>query len=85
MEYDSSELATSTRSPSLSDSLYNIDVVKIRQEHAAASRGIRKAGFDANEDPFIDQVISAMVSSALSLLTFPFRHRAAGLILEEDS
>lgn len=85
VEYDSSELATSTRSPSLSDSLYNIDVVKIRQEHAAASRGIRKAGFDANEDPFIDQVISAMVSSALSLLTFPFRHRAAGLILEEDS
>jgi hypothetical protein len=53
--YDSSELATSTRTPSLSDSLYNIDVVKVRQDHTTSSRGIRKTGLD-NEDPFIDQV-----------------------------
>jgi hypothetical protein len=66
VEYNSSELATSTRTPSLSDSLYNIEVVKIRQDHAAASRGIRKTGLDANTDPFIDQVISAIISRACS-------------------
>ena len=64
VDYDSSELATSTRTPSLSDSLYNIDVVKIRQDHAAASRGIRKTGLDATADPFVDQVISVMISRA---------------------
>ncbi|KAF9249860.1 hypothetical protein DTO027I6_4917 [Penicillium roqueforti] len=69
VEYDSSELATSTRSPSLSDSLYNIDVVKLRQEHAAASRGIRKAGFDANEDPFIDQTSRRRVDPRRGLMT----------------
>lgn len=84
MEYDSSDLATSTRTPSLSDSLYNIDMVKIRQDHAAASRGIRKTGLDVNEDPFIDQVIAVVRSRVLLLLTFPFRRRAAVLILEED-
>lgn len=64
VEYDSSDHAASTRTPSLSDSLYNIDVVKIRQDHAAASPGIRKTGMDVNEDPFVDQVIPAMVSKS---------------------
>lgn len=85
MEHDSSDHAASTRTPSLSDSLYNIDVVKIRQDHAAASRGIRKTGMDVNEDPFVDQVIPAMVSIFLFLLTVCGRHRDAVLILERDS
>lgn len=84
-EYDSSDPAASTRTPSLSDSLYNIDVVKIRQDHASASRGIRKTGIDVNEDPFIDQVIAAMMSMVLFLLTVYRRHRDAVLILEKDS
>jgi hypothetical protein len=52
--YDSSDLATSTRTPSLSDSLYKIDVVKIRQEHTKPD--IRKSGLDASEDPFVEHV-----------------------------
>ncbi|KAJ5970294.1 uncharacterized protein N7479_000212 [Penicillium vulpinum] len=68
-EYDPSELATSTRTPSLSDSLYNIDVVKIREDHAAASRGIRKTGLDAKEDPFIDQTPHRHVGSRRGLTT----------------
>lgn len=82
VEYDSSDPAASIRTPSLSDSLYNIDVVKIRQDHASASRGIRKTGIDVNEDPFIDQVIAVMVSIVLSLLTVYRRHRDTVLILE---
>lgn len=66
VEYDSSDPAASTRTPSLSDSLYNIDVVKIRQDHAAASRGIRKTGLDVNEDPFIDQVIPSKITIVFS-------------------
>lgn len=85
VEYDPSDPAASTRTPSLSDSLYNIDVVKIRQDHAAASRGIRKTGMDVNEDPFIDQVIATMMSIVLFLLTVCRRHRDAVLILEKDS
>ncbi|CAI7599186.1 unnamed protein product [Penicillium glandicola] len=69
VEYDSSELATSTRTPSLSDSLYNIDMVKVRQDHAAASRGIRKTGLDANEDPFIDQKSCCRVDPRRGLMT----------------
>ncbi|CAG8200388.1 unnamed protein product [Penicillium nalgiovense] len=69
VEYDSSDLATSTRTPSLSDSLYNIDVVKIRQDHAAASRGIRKTGLDANADPFIDQTPCRRVDRRRGVMT----------------
>ncbi|KAJ5581562.1 hypothetical protein N7535_000182 [Penicillium sp. DV-2018c] len=54
MGYDSSEHATSTRTPSLSDSLYNIDVVKIRRDRAAASSGLHETGLDCEEDPFVD-------------------------------
>ncbi|QQK42074.1 Ubiquitin-conjugating enzyme, E2 [Penicillium digitatum] len=69
VEYDSSDPAASTRTPSLSDSLYNIDVVKIRQGHAAAPRGIRKAGLDVNEDPFIDQASRRRVYHQRGLMT----------------
>ncbi|KAJ5945307.1 hypothetical protein N7516_005475 [Penicillium verrucosum] len=69
VEYDSSDHAASTRTPSLSDSLYNIDVVKIRQDHAAASRGIRKTGMDVNEDPFVDQTSRRRVDPRKGLMT----------------
>ncbi|KAJ5774981.1 hypothetical protein N7457_009877 [Penicillium paradoxum] len=68
LEYDSSELATSTRTPSLSDSLYKIDVVKIRQEHVA-SRHIRKAGLDVKEDPFVDNTPRRRVNRRVGLMT----------------
>ncbi|KAJ5154886.1 uncharacterized protein N7500_010325 [Penicillium coprophilum] len=66
---DSSELATSTRTPSLSDSLYNIAVVKTRQEHTATSRGIRKTGLGTNEDPFLDQTSRCRVDRRRGLMT----------------
>ncbi|KAJ5409306.1 uncharacterized protein N7487_003665 [Penicillium crustosum] len=69
VEYDSSDPAASIRTPSLSDSLYNIDVVKIRQDHASASRGIRKTGIDVNEDPFIDQTSRHRVDPRIGLMT----------------
>lgn len=58
VESDSSELPTSTRTPSLSDSLYNIDVAKIRHNHTDDSLDIRKTGLDLKEDPFVDHVIT---------------------------
>ncbi|KAJ5365752.1 hypothetical protein N7517_008638 [Penicillium concentricum] len=69
VECDSSELATSTRTPSLSDSLYNIDVVKTRQDHGTSSRGIRKTALDASEDPFIDQTSRRRVDPRRGLMT----------------
>ncbi|KAJ5351673.1 hypothetical protein N7452_000647 [Penicillium brevicompactum] len=52
---NSSALATSTRTPSLNDSLCNIQVVKIRQANAAKSRDTQKSKcLDASEDPFLD-------------------------------
>lgn len=54
---NSSALATSTRTPSLDDSLCNIQVVKIRQANAAKSRDTQKSKcLDASEDPFLDCV-----------------------------
>jgi hypothetical protein len=81
MEYDSSEQATSTRTPSLSDSLYNIDVVKVRQDHGAASRDIHKTGLDF-EDPFVDHVIAFPVSNFFYLLTHYCRRQTAVLASE---
>ncbi|KAJ5816052.1 hypothetical protein N7447_008285 [Penicillium robsamsonii] len=69
VECDPSELAASTRTPSLSDSLYNINVVKTRQDHAATSRGIRKTALDANQDPFIDQTSRYLVGPRRGLMT----------------
>ncbi|OQE38442.1 hypothetical protein PENCOP_c008G06372 [Penicillium coprophilum] len=69
VDHDSSELATSTRTPSLSDSLYNIAVVKTRQEHTATSRGIRKTGLGTNEDPFLDQTSRCRVDRRRGLMT----------------
>lgn len=63
----SNGLATSTRTPSLTDSLYNIQVVKVRQDHDNQTRSIQKTKCpDISEDPFVDQVRDQ--SSALSTL-----------------
>ncbi|CAG7918859.1 unnamed protein product [Penicillium olsonii] len=53
----SSELATSTRTPSLTDSLYNIEVAKIRPTQGRRIQGPRapRRGFDHSCDPFVDQ------------------------------
>ncbi|CAG8278939.1 unnamed protein product [Penicillium salamii] len=52
----SNGLATSTRTPSLTDSLYNIQVVKVRQDHDNQTRSIQKTKCpDISEDPFVDQ------------------------------
>ncbi|CAG8397236.1 unnamed protein product [Penicillium salamii] len=52
----SNGLATSTRTPSLTDSLYNIQIAKVRQGHDNQIGGIQKTTcLDTNEDPFVDQ------------------------------
>ncbi|KAJ6058821.1 uncharacterized protein N7446_008404 [Penicillium canescens] len=40
VNYESTEAATSTRTPSLSDSLYNIEITKLRPDHTTAARDL---------------------------------------------
>ncbi|KAJ6019266.1 hypothetical protein N7522_001333 [Penicillium canescens] len=54
VNYESTEAATSTRTPSLSDSLYNIEITKLRPDHTTAARGTLIPGQDADDDPFVD-------------------------------
>ncbi|OQD86780.1 hypothetical protein PENANT_c007G02687 [Penicillium antarcticum] len=54
MNYDSNEVATSTRTPSLSDSLYNIEIMKLRPDHKPAAKGTVIPGLNVDDDPFID-------------------------------
>ncbi|KAJ5578628.1 uncharacterized protein N7459_007592 [Penicillium hispanicum] len=51
---DSIEPATSTRTPSLSDSLYRIEVIKVRQSSA---HPVMSDNSDSVEDPFVDKVV----------------------------
>jgi hypothetical protein len=60
VNYESKEAATSTRTPSLSDSLYNIEITKLRPDHTTAARGILVPGQDADDDPFVDNVIASI-------------------------
>lgn len=49
--------ATSTRTPSLSDSLYQIEVTKVRQSTAAARRDMYGGDLGSmDDDPFVDEV-----------------------------
>lgn len=54
MSDDSIDPATSTRTPSLSDSLYQIEVIKVRQ--SGAHRVISDDS-DLVDDPFVDKVV----------------------------
>lgn len=47
---------SSTRTPSLSDSLYRIEVVKTRQHGLHARRGTNRSEFDSMDDPFVENV-----------------------------
>ncbi|KAJ5131380.1 uncharacterized protein N7515_007419 [Penicillium bovifimosum] len=85
MEYDSSEHATSTRTPSLSDSLYNIDVVKIRGDRAAASRDIHKTGLDCEEDPFVDHTPQGRLHPRDARITRSGYRRAPQLLVRWSS
>ncbi|KAJ6031803.1 hypothetical protein N7540_002535 [Penicillium herquei] len=53
---DSNGPATSTRTPSLCDSLYQIEVVKIRQPKTPSRRKKLRADCDPEQDPFIENV-----------------------------
>ncbi|KAJ5167371.1 uncharacterized protein N7482_006152 [Penicillium canariense] len=48
--------ATSTRTPSLSDSLYQIQVLKIREMGARASRCSNSGDLNLSKDPFVDEI-----------------------------
>lgn len=50
---------TSTRTPSLSDSLYNIEVAKLRQPHKYDRRD-ENLNPDSSNDPFLEKVIGWM-------------------------
>lgn len=52
----STEPATSTRTPSLSDSLYQIDVTKVRASKSGALQDSQSASSRLGEDPFVDEV-----------------------------
>lgn len=65
----SSGLATSTRTPSLDDSLYNIQVAKLRQDHATSKRDTHKTGVDTSETPFQEHVWGLLVALTYLLLT----------------
>lgn len=64
----SSGLATSTRTPSLDDSLYNIQVAKLRQDHAIGNKNTHKIGVDASEDPSQNHVWDSLVALTYWLL-----------------
>lgn len=48
--------ATSTRTPSLSDSLYQIEVIKIREQNEGRFREDQIAYVRSTDDPFVDEV-----------------------------
>lgn len=77
MNYESNEAATSTRTPSLSDSLYNIEITKLRPDHTTAARGTLIPGQDADDDPFVDNVIASIPLNFFLLLTHICRPRDA--------
>lgn len=67
---DSNGPATSTRTPSLCDSLYRIEVMKRRQPGGRIRTGM--GNMDAGsmgDDPFVDEVAAPLSSSAAVLLT----------------
>lgn len=77
VNYESNEAATSTRTPSLSDSLYNIEITKLRPDHTTAARGTLIPGQDADDDPFVDNVIASIPLNFFLLLTHICRPRDA--------
>lgn len=66
----SSGLATSTRTPSLDDSLYNIQVAKLRQDHATSKKDTQKTGVDTSETLFQEHVWGLFVALTYLRLTF---------------
>ncbi|KAJ5704124.1 hypothetical protein N7493_011262 [Penicillium malachiteum] len=55
--------ATSTRTPSLCDSLYQIEVVKIRQPKTPNRRGKFCSDCDLEQDPFIENVTPGRITT----------------------
>ncbi|KAJ5757583.1 uncharacterized protein N7511_006277 [Penicillium nucicola] len=68
LNHDSNEATTSTRTPSLSDSLYNIEIMKLRSKYTTAVRGTLIPGQDADDDPFVDNVIVSVPLNFIYLL-----------------
>ena len=67
---DSNGPATSTRTPSLCDSLYRIEVMKRRQSGGRILRGMGNMDHGSmGDDPFVDEVAAPLSSSAAILLT----------------
>lgn len=70
VNHNSNEAATSTRTPSLTDSHYNIEIAKLRSDASTAAKRNPTTGQYADDEPWVDNVNAYMPSYFVFLLIY---------------